>query len=137
MAILDLDSAVEDGEVQVTNRADGSRVTEDQVFTEQLNETITLWQGSGLTITELRVSGKTQRDWPGTSHLRRSSVADTLRSAQGNDLLRVEFMEDRAVLKDLNSSPEPFNYKFGITIQIGGQSYDWDPEVDEEPPSSR
>jgi len=130
MANVDLDVAIENGQVKVTNRATGAEVAESAQFTENPNDTISIYWPSGSSITEVRISGPM---WPGTSHLRPGS-GHRLNSVNHEPLLSVAYQEDHVVLTDLNETAADFVYKFGITVTAGDQSYQWDPEVRERKP---
>ena len=129
MANVNLDVTVADGKITVTNRATGAEVTEDAQFTENPNDTISLFWTAGASITQVQISGPM---WPGVSHI--GPGGGRLNNTSHQPLLQIQYFDDHVVLTDLNESASDFVYKFGITVTAGGQSYSWDPEVRERKP---
>jgi hypothetical protein len=51
------------------------------------------------------------------------------------NVLSITWSSGSVVLTDLDSSDTAsYNYKLGITVQSGGNTYTWDPTVYEKPP---
>jgi hypothetical protein len=121
---------VVDGAVQVKD-ASGNTISPSASVNEYDTDTITLVPGTGVTITTVTISNAS---WTGGDGSYASPGPYTLKDGTAN-VLSIAWSSGSVVLTDLDSSDTAsYNYKLGITVQSGGDSYTWDPTVYEKPP---
>jgi hypothetical protein len=115
---------VVDGAVQVTDDS-GNTISPSASVNEYDTDTITLVPGTGVTIQSVTISNASWTGGDGTY---------TSDQTWAN-VLSITWSSGSVVLTDLDSSDTAsYNYKLGISVQSGGDSYTWDPTVYEKPP---